>query len=386
MARALVGALVSLALLSSTPAAQQRDTRLWYQAYDDGVRAVRQKDWPTAIASLEAARRSGPAPGRRVLFQGDRVDRFNPDYFLGLAYLASGRFADAEAAFRRVQGTGILQSGDAEFETLGAQLVSASYERLLADGERAIASRRYADAEKSAREAEGLTPSSDGRATRVAALARFEGVMARAENATTRGQLFEAREALSEAEKLGISAARVAELRRTLAESERRAETAVEPEEEKVSTQPEVPDVGAPSPVVPENAVRAPEGTGNAEGTRPEIAGEKGSAANTRRPVPAPGQPPEYTAMVAFFGGDYAGAVAVLTPLVQSGRATPRALLYLACSNAALVITGRAGDSVLSEARAQFARVGSLDQFSEDRRYISPKLVRMLGGEETTRQ
>ncbi|MGE0461105.1 MAG: hypothetical protein AB7Q16_07025 [Vicinamibacterales bacterium] len=375
MARVLVGAaLLSVALLSSTPAAQQRDVRLWYQAYDEGVRAVQRGDWAAAIASLEAARQSGPAPGRRVLFQGDRVDRFNPDYYLGLAYLATRRFADAEAAFRRVLDAKILTQGDKEFPTLGAQLASATYERLLADGERAIAARRYADAEKAAKDAEGLAPSSDGRAARLAAVARFEGVIARAENATTRGQWYDAQVALDEAGKLGVSADRVAELRRRLAESERRAEAIVEapPAEKGLPTQDAPPIENQPDPTRdPGNVVRVPDGTLNVEGTQP--------------PLPTPGDPPEYPALVAFLGGNYSEAVALLTPLARAGQATPRALLYLACSNAALVATGRAGDDVLTEARAQFARAGPLGPSAPDRRYISPRLLRMLGSEETVR-
>ena len=84
----------------------------WDQAYTAGVRAVAQRDWANAIKLLEVAKRGGPAPGRRVLFTGDKVDTFNPDYYLGLAYNATGRFADAEVAFARVTAAGLLRTGD----------------------------------------------------------------------------------------------------------------------------------------------------------------------------------------------------------------------------------------------------------------------------------
>jgi hypothetical protein len=38
---------------------------------------------------------------------------------------------------------------------------------------------------------------------------------------------------------------------------------------------------------------------------------------------------------------------------------------------------------VLTDARAQFARAGSPAQFASDRQFISPKVLRMLGGMET---
>ena len=84
---------------------------LWYQAYDQGVKATRAGEWALAISALEVARRGGPAPGRRVAFQGDRVDVFNPDYYLGLAYNATRRYAEAEAAFARVVSAGLVRAG-----------------------------------------------------------------------------------------------------------------------------------------------------------------------------------------------------------------------------------------------------------------------------------
>ncbi|HUU34270.1 MAG TPA: hypothetical protein VMW48_09400, partial [Vicinamibacterales bacterium] len=104
MTRVFTSAVVGLAVLIGVPdvarpgQAAAQFQRLWYQNYDEGVRAAQRGEWPVAIQALEAAKRSGPAPGRRVLFQGDRVDVFNPDYYLGLAYNATKRFGEAEAA------------------------------------------------------------------------------------------------------------------------------------------------------------------------------------------------------------------------------------------------------------------------------------------------
>ena len=88
--------------LAAQSASQPRtDTRLWYQAYSDGTAAIQRKDWQAAADSLEAAKRLHPAVGRRVTFYGDIVRAFDPDYYLGTAYLNLKRFADADAAFQR---------------------------------------------------------------------------------------------------------------------------------------------------------------------------------------------------------------------------------------------------------------------------------------------
>ncbi len=150
-------------------AAQKQD--LWYQAYDQGVKATRAGDWALAISALEVARRGGPAPGRRVAFQGDRVDVFNPDYYLGLAYNATRRYAEAEAAFARVVSAGLVRQGDREFEELRKQTARATYERTLQDGDRAVAAGRFADAEKALQSIIG-TLADDGRAGKLVERAR----------------------------------------------------------------------------------------------------------------------------------------------------------------------------------------------------------------------
>ena len=66
------------------------------------------------------------------------------------------------------------------------------------------------------------------------------------------------------------------------------------------------------------------------------------------------------------------------TSLVRFG-ATPRELFYLACSRTALAILGQGGTLAIDDAKSLVARAGSPDQFAADRRYISPRVLRMLG-------
>ena len=116
---ALLTIVVMLAL--HVPATSvQRDTRSWYQAYEEGRLAVGKSD-AAAIASLEAAKRIGPKPGRNVNTYGDNFVKFNPDYYLGVAFLNQRRFTDAEAAFRRVQQAQLIGPKDSEYSAFTAQ-------------------------------------------------------------------------------------------------------------------------------------------------------------------------------------------------------------------------------------------------------------------------
>ena len=64
---------------------------------------------------------------------------------------------------------------------------------------------------------------------------------------------------------------------------------------------------------------------------------------------------------------------------VAANSATPRAYFYLACSQTALAILGRADANAVTDARANLARAGNQAQFAADRRYISPRVLQMLG-------
>lgn len=86
--------------------------------------------------------------------------------------------------------------------------------------------------------------------------------------------------------------------------------------------------------------------------------------------------------MELFFSGDYGGAAAALTPLANAKDPSPGASFYLACSKAALVLTGQADRGVLEDARALFARAGGASRFSEDRKFISPRILQLLEGKQ----
>lgn len=80
--------------------------------------------------------------------------------------------------------------------------------------------------------------------------------------------------------------------------------------------------------------------------------------------------------MAAFFGGDYQRAANILATLAPNAG-TARAEYYLACSRAALVLTGGADPSTLADAQARFARINA-GSFAGDERFISPRILQVL--------
>ena len=334
---------------------------LWYQAYDQGVKAALAGNWTLAIPALEVARRGGPAPGRRVAFQGDRVDVFNPDYYLGLAYNATRRYAEAEAAFARVASAGLVRQGDREFEELRKQSAKATYERTIQDGDRALSAGRFADAEKALQAMIG-TLADDGRA----------------------GKLVErAREALNTG-----NVAQQAPPTYTTPEPPPNVQQTVQ--------QQTVPPANTPLA----NAVQRPPGTPPTANTAtpaakapdPKDAANVNKAPNppaNARVNPRPPAPPapvnearaELEGMTAYLAGDYDAAIRILKPVFDIDPPSRRVAFYLACSHVARAVLGGAADkATLDEAQRMFAYAGGDSaEFTADRAVISPAVLRTLG-------
>lgn len=304
--------------------------RLWYQAYDEGVRAAQQGDWATAVPALEAAKRGGPAPGRRVLFQGDRVDVFNPDYYLGLAYNATKRFNEADAAFARVAAANLIGPSDRLYDELRKQTALASYERVLTDGERALRAGRLGDVEKLVAGVIG-TRADDGRA----------------------GEL--AKRAKDEAAKLAKAVATNAlpPVGEPPAPDPRNATN----DPKLAANDPKTP-AGEPTksaaPVLPPR--------NNPPATSKEPDAKNAGLANATRPAAPAARPPaqltdsEATLLgaTAYFRGNYEEAVRILTPAFEAAPPSYLVTFYLAASKAALVAVGRADRATLAEAREMF--------------------------------
>ena len=311
-----------MGLLIATQSAQPRaDTRAWYQAYQDGVRQVQQRNWQAAIASLNTAKRTGPKPGRRIPFYGDVYDDFLPDYYLGLAYINTQQYKEAASAFDAVRQTGLITAKDKEYAEFTKQSASAA-----------------AQVANTATVAQG--PPAQGPPAQGPPAAQ------------------------------PVPAPPVTQTANADVGNANAPSTAAPPPVATAAPNPaptNVPQTGAA-------AARPPATTATARPTPP-------------RPGTSPNQPyqapvdlkSESAAMTAFFEGDYLRAANMLSGLTVNGG-TPRAAFYLACSRAALVLTGGADAATLADARTRFAGINAA-AFAADERYISPRVLALLRNE-----
>ncbi|MEO7192405.1 MAG: hypothetical protein ABI051_15235 [Vicinamibacterales bacterium] len=310
-----------LLLAQSAPAAPRTDTRTWYQAYADAQRAVEQRNWAAAVANIEAASRAGaPKPGRNVLFYGDVYRDFNPDYYLGVAYLNLGRYDDADRAFERVKQAQLVAPKDSQ----------------------------YAELTRLATQAKGMVSKEAAALAAAAPGAKLPDPVVPAPSITASAPM--AVPNASQAAPMGLPPASAAQY--------------------------SSPQAGGSSSMQSKLAQAANPKLPNRSGSNSAVAQSLGA-----RP-PDMGQPAageERAALIDFFSGRYVEARNRLTKLTLTGRGSQRALFYLACSRAALALTGQPdADNAIAEARVQLRQAGDLAQFAQDRPLISPRVRQAL--------
>jgi tetratricopeptide (TPR) repeat protein len=369
--------LIFAASLPGSVAAQsasqaRTDTRLWYQAYSDGTAAIQRKDWQAAVDSLEAAKRAHPAVGRRVTFYGDIVRPFDPDYYLGTAYLNLKRFADADAAFQRVRDAKLIVPGDPEYSAFNRDATAAVFEHQMANAEAALRGKDY------------------GKAQQAAAIARNTGVdSARVDDLTRR---ISSAQAIVQTAPVGgapASSSTNTPVQGPVNAPPVQGPVNAPPVQGPVNAPPVQGPVNAPPPQVAVNV--PPVG----RGSPPPPASSAGAAAPitrlpaaTRTPPVAPPKLPagparpndEQIAIETFLSGDYEAASRLWTAIAQR-TPSPRTHFYLACSDVALVLTGKANPALLKDARAELAQAGPLTQFTADERFVSPRILQTLAAQ-----
>ena len=328
----MLGAFLAILLaIQSTPAQPRSDTRTWYQAYADAQRNIQQRNWEAAIADIEAASRLGaPKPGRNILFYGDVYRDFNPDYYLGVAYLNLSRYDDANRAFDRVAQAQLIVARDtlyAEF-TRQATTVRGALEK------QAASQRAVADPTQSGAPPAATLPPAPPPPVEVAA---------------------------------NSSVTQTSVVPPGTSQPEPYAPSAQTPTQTPIQ-QPPVAQAPPRNPVQPAPANRAAPSA--AAGVIPR-------ATPSALPIP---QVEERSALVDFFSGRYEIAANKLGALTTKPNASPRAYFYLACSRAALALTGKAdATSTIANARAQLALAGDMGQFAADKSLISPRIQQTLG-------
>jgi tetratricopeptide (TPR) repeat protein len=333
--RVLYVVLSALLSVESAAPQQRNDTRTWYQAYADAQRNIQQKNWQAAIADVEAAsRRGAPKPGRNVLFYGDVYRDFNPDYYLGIAYLNLQRYDEADRAFERVKQAQLIGARDSQYGEFTRQ-ASAAKDLL----EKQQTAQRTAD----------------------------------------------------------LAAANPPANRPANAAGNAPPETQPPPTPTPVAPVTPVnlgnptnvlPGTGDPIAQAPVNAP-SPIQQGLQQTPRPQNSYRPNPSNNAARQSPprasagfsaAAAAAEERSALVEFYSGQYEAARTRLWALMDGGRISPRGYFYLACSRAALALTGKPDDdNVIPEAQAQLKLAGDTNQFTADKVLISPRIRQVLG-------
>ena len=90
----------------------------------------------------------------------------------------------------------------------------------------------------------------------------------------------------------------------------------------------------------------------------------------------------EHTGMIEFFAGNYQKSIAAIAEAEKVAPLSPRGHFYRACSLASLATRGKTvGQPLLREARRSYSiAADQSDQFKDDVRFISPRLLQLLKG------
>jgi hypothetical protein len=338
--------LTLLLAVQAAPAQQQQnDRRTWYQAYADAQKAIQDRNWQKAITDLGvAAQRGAPRPGRNVLFYGDVYRDYNPDYYLGIAYTNLQRFSEADSAFERVKQAQLIAPRDALYAEFNRQATAAKdILQKQAAQVRQTAPTPGAPNASDIRLPPNVTQTAANTANAPAAAPPAANVVAPGQNPTP------AANAASNAATNAVQGPRP---------------PAPDPKAAAVSARPNP----VTRPLTPPRATAA---------VQPNTIMLMNG---TRRTLPARATAEDERAgILQFFSGDYESAAASLAAVTYGTGASPRAYFYLACSQAALVLTGKAPRTAMDPARAQLALARDTGQFAADKRLISPRIRQELG-------
>jgi hypothetical protein len=496
----LVPALAGLLVVLLVPGAADAQ---WYRTYDEGVQAAGKSDWKTVeakmLASVDEAAKENVKTGRNVRTYGMRFVNFVPDYYLGLAYLNTGRAQQARDALQRVEQQKVLTTRDKEYAVLTQSLTQATatlsassnavaksdpatagpsptggrdapggggagagpvgaagagtgsaggasqqaqqqalgqqqqeptsqaqdgvaqqvqqaarsqgdLDRLLKSAQASFAGRNYQEALSSARAARAVEPSNATATALVGQITRAmsDQFLADARSALGAGRLDDAASAATNARELGVDAPRADQLIREIdverllvgaAASRGAGQFAVaRSSAAEARDKASVPGFAASARAVSRAndilALVSAEEEYAAAMDKSDGASAQAALGRLRQLDPKNARLTAYARAVSelvngdvqrlalrqFFAGNYQQVVAMLTPLASRADAAPRTLFYLACSQAAILLSqGRIDADALKPAREQFNRVrAQLGTLAADRPFVSPRVLEAL--------
>jgi tetratricopeptide (TPR) repeat protein len=307
-------------------------TPAWYTQYQEAIGHIRNREWAQAETKMLAAKEGGPQAGRNVLLDGAYRANFFPDYYLGVVYQNTSRFPEAVAAFQLARQQGaegtltdfgpvatLLADAEAEVAKLDTAATKKQFDGLLAAANQQFAQGNYAAGMSTVAQARALAP---GYAASADALVQQ------------------------------IEAALVKGIEGDLAGYDRQA--AALKYAGLMTVNPKSADAARLDKLI------------NAAGADPPDRREMLRAV-----------------MRMYFQGNYAGASAALRTSDTASRdpaVAARFAFYHACSLAAQALsTTPTNAPLMSEARRHYkSALNDAGAFSQDRRYISPKILQEL--------
>jgi tetratricopeptide (TPR) repeat protein len=324
--------LVVLLLVASLPLSAQQKVD-WQDLYRQAITHVQRREWKPAEDKLLAAQKAQPKSGRGVIRRFMDRDDYFPEFYLGVVYLNTNRVGAALVQFQLARKNDVnTRSGDF---------------RQLNDLESRARSILEAEARKVDK---GPTPAQ-----------LFKSLMDRAQRSFGEARFDDAETLARQARDLDVDNAAADALVQSIDHA--RATQQLQQELEKSPSLTELRRLRTEY----EN-----KGVSVDEVIRLIAAGE---AVEAR----ARG---ERTGMIEFYAGNYQKAIAAIAQAEKAAPLSPRGHFYRACILASLATRGKTlSQAQLREARRAYAVAATqADEFKNDLRFVSPRLIQLLKG------
>jgi hypothetical protein len=322
--------LIVLLLVASLPLAAQQKVD-WQDLYRQAITHVQRREWKPAEDKLLAAIKASPKSGRGVIRRFMDRDDYFPEFYLGVVYLNTNRVGAALVQFQLARKNDVnTRTGDFrqlnELETRARSILEAEA--------------RKVDKEK---------PNPP---------AQFKTFMDRAQRAFGEARYDDAESAARQARDLNVDNAAADALIQNI---------------ERVRHAAQLQQELAKSPSLAELRRLRTEYEGKGVSVDEVIRLIAAGEARARG---------ERTGMIEFYAGNYQKAVAAIAEAEKAAPLTPRGHFYRACSLASLATRGKTvSQNQLRDARRAYAVAAEqADQFKNDLRFVSPRLIQLLKG------
>jgi hypothetical protein len=324
----------------------------WYEAYDEGVAAVRRGDWKRAEAMLLSAKQRHPEQGTEVFYYGQTYRPFVPDYYLAQVYLGTGRSAEALTTLGAVKKAGLADEKDPAFR----DVLGRAQDAVVAQARREATNDRRAEVQRlvSALRAVGADPGLIG---------EFQPYLDGASNAPEVKPPLVASANPNAQNAQTMAGGRVGDYASGFG----------------------LPGgIDSNRPTFPNAATGTGGSASSSTGNTASVPGARGNrlaGGRTTRSTPAdaPAAALDWSGgLRAFLAGDYPTASSLLAGGADSS-APPRVQLYLACARVGQVLVGAGDTALLRSARETFRSAGLAAAIGpDDRNYISPRILAQL--------